>query len=66
MTSWQVKIFTDILLNIMSNFVPNEIKRIVPRDPPSINKPLKSYIKDMVTKKGTNPLKSYKRHGYKG
>ena len=23
--SWQVKIFTDILLNIMSNFVPNEI-----------------------------------------
>ena len=25
--NWQVKTFTDILLNIMSNFIPNEIKR---------------------------------------
>ena len=25
---WQVKTFTDILLNIMSNFVPNETKKI--------------------------------------
>ena len=28
-------------MNIMTNFIPNEIKRIVPRDPPWITKPLK-------------------------
>ena len=50
--NWQVKIFTDILLNIMSNFVP--------RDPPWINKPLKS----MLNRKN-RLYKSYKRHGYK-
>ena len=44
----------------MSNFVPNEIKRFVPRDPPWINKPLKS----MLNRK-TRLYKSYKRHGYK-
>ena len=58
--NWQVKIFTDILLNIMSNFVPNETKRYVPRDPPWINKPLKS----MLNRKN-RLYKCYKRHGYK-
>ena len=43
-SNWQVKVFTDILLNIMSNFVPNETKRFVPRDPPWINKPLKRML----------------------
>ena len=52
--NWQVKTFTDVLLNIMSNFVPNETKRLVPRDPSWINKPLKSML-----------YKSYKRHGYR-
>ena len=28
--SWQVQIFTKIFMNIMTNFIPNEIKRIVP------------------------------------
>ena len=37
--NWQVKTFTKIFLNIMSNFIPSEIKRIVPRDPPWIKKP---------------------------
>ena len=32
--NWQVKAFTDIFLNIMSNFIPNETKRFVSRDPP--------------------------------
>ena len=32
--NWQVKCFTNVLLNIMSNFVPNEVKHIIPRDPP--------------------------------
>ena len=32
--NWQVKTFTDIFLNIMSNCIPNG-KRFIPRDPPS-------------------------------
>ena len=58
--NWQVKTFTDILLNIMSNFVPNETKRFVPRDPPWINKPLKRMLnrENML-------YKSYKRYGYR-
>ena len=61
--NWQVKTFTKIFLNIMSNFIPSEIKRIVPRDPPWITKPLKSMLnrkigslkttKDMVTNQKT-------------
>ena len=31
----------------MANFIPNEIKRIVPRDPPWITKPLKTMLKEM-------------------
>ena len=58
--NWQVKTFTDIVLNIMSNFVPNETKRFVPRDPPWITKPLKN----MLNRKN-RLYKSYKRHGYK-
>ena len=34
--NWQVKTFTKLFMNIMTNFIPNEIKRIVPRDPPWI------------------------------
>ena len=48
------------MLNIISNFVPNETKRFVPRDPPWINKPLKR----MLNRK--NRLnKNYRRHGYR-
>ena len=32
--NWQVTTFTDILLNIMTNFIPNENKIFLPRDPP--------------------------------
>ena len=47
-------------MNIMTNFIPNEIKRIVPRDPPWITKLLKT----MFNRK--NRLsKNYKRLGYK-
>ena len=31
----------------MANFIPNEIKKIVPRDPPWITKPLKTMLKEM-------------------
>ena len=43
-SNWQVKTFTDALLNIMSNFIPNEIKRFVPRDPPWITKSLNTML----------------------
>ena len=58
--NWQVKTFTDILLNIISNFIPNEIKRFVPRDPPWVTKALKT----MLDRKNRF-FRSYKRHGYK-
>ena len=58
--NWQVKTFTDIFLNIMRNFIPNEIKRIVPRNPPWINKQLKTLLN-----KKNRLFKNYKRHGYK-
>ena len=58
--NWQVKTFTDIFLNIMSNFIPNEIKKIVPRDPPWITKPLKTLLN-----RKNRLFKNYKRHGYR-
>ena len=59
-TNWQVKTFTDIFLNIMTNFIPNDTKRIVPRDPPWINKPIKTLLN-----KKNRVFKNYKKHGYK-
>jgi len=44
----------------MSNFIPNEIKRLVPRDPPWINKQLKTMLK-----RKNRLFKNYKKHGYK-
>ena len=44
----------------MSNFVPNEIKRFVPRNPPWITEQLKT----MLNMKN-RLLNKYKRHGYK-
>ena len=58
--NWQVKTFTDIFLNIMSNFIPNEIKRFVPRDPPWITKPIKTLLN-----RKNRFFKNYKKHGYK-
>ena len=39
--NWQVKSFNEIILNIMSNFIPNKLITITPRDPPWIDKNLK-------------------------
>ena len=58
--NWQVKTFTDIFLNIMSTFIPNEIKKCSPRDPPWIT----SHLKTLLNKKN-RLYKNYKRHGYK-
>ena len=58
--NWQVKTFTEIFLNIMSNYIPNETKIFVPRDPLWITKP----IKTMLNRKN-RLFKNYKKHRYK-
>ena len=58
--NWQVKTFTDIILNIMPNFDPHETKTIIPRDSPWITRQLKT----MLNRKN-RLYKNYKRHGYK-
>ena len=58
--NWQVKTFTDIFLNIMSNCIPNETKRFIPRDPPWITKSLKT----MLNRKN-RLFKNYNKHRYK-
>ena len=44
----------------MSNFIPNETKRFVPRDPPWITKPLKTLLN-----RKNRLFKIYKKHRYK-
>ena len=56
----QVRTFTKLFLNIMSNFISNETTRIISRDPPWLTKPLKT----MLNRKN-RLFKNYKRHGYK-
>ena len=58
--NWQVKTFTEIFLNIMSNYIPNKTKRFVPCDLPWITKP----IKTMLNRKN-GLFKNYKKHRYK-
>ena len=43
--NWQVKTFHEVFMNVISNFVPNEIRKITPRDPPWISKPLKTLLR---------------------
>ena len=62
--NWQVKTFTDIFLNIMSTFIPNEIKKCSPRDPPRDPPWITSHLKTLLNKKN-RLYKNYKRHGYK-
>ena len=58
-TNWEVKTFTDIFLN-MTNFITNGTKRIVPRDPPWLTKPIKTLLN-----KKNRLFKITKKHGYK-
>ena len=57
--NWQVQSFTEIILNIMSNFIANRIIQVVPISPPWINKTLKNNLKRI------DSFKKYKKHGYK-
>ena len=58
--NWQLKTFTDTVLNIMANFVPHETKNIIPRNSPWITKQLKT----MLNRKN-RLFRNYKRHGYR-
>ena len=58
--NWQVKMFHGTFLNIMSNFIPNDVKKCVPRDPPWISRSLKTLLK-----KKNRLFDHYKKHGYK-
>ena len=58
--NWQINLFNETFLNVMLNFIPNEIKNCVPRDPPWINNSLKTLLK-----KKNRLYAHYKKHGYK-
>ena len=64
-TEEKASIFTKTILNIMSNFIPNEKVTIDDRDPPWINNKVKSLIKNEneYFKNGVKPNNSKsKRH----
>ena len=42
--NWQAKTFTEILLNIVTNFIPNETITVKPRNPPWITEPRKTML----------------------
>ena len=56
----QVSILNQTILNIMSNFVPNEVKTFRPREPEWMN----NNIKNLLRKK-SKVFKRYKKNGYK-
>ncbi len=58
--NWQVKTFQEIFLNIMSNFIPNKMKKFFPRDSPWISRELKTLLR-----KKDRLYRNYKRHGFR-
>ena len=58
--NWQVTTFNSILLNILSNYIPNKVVKIDPKDPPWITHDLKKMIK-----RQQRMYKNFKRHGYR-
>ena len=55
--NWQAMSFTEILLNIISNFIPNELIRVKPRETTWI----KQTRKNMLNKQS----RLFEKHGYK-
>ena len=55
--NWQAETFTEILLNIKTNFIPNETITVKPRNPPWITKPIKTMLN-----KQSRLLKKFKKH----
>ena len=58
--NWQVNSFTEIILNIMSNFILNKIIKVVPKDHLWINQRLKNKLN-----KQKRLFRNYKRNGFK-
>ena len=58
--SWQIALFNKTLLNIMSNFIPNEYTKVQPKDPPWINNTLRRMIK-----RQNRQYKNFVNHGCK-
>ena len=58
--NWQAKTFTEIILNIMTNFIPNETIIVKPRNPPWITKPIKTMLN-----KQSRLFKNFKKRGYR-
>ena len=56
--NWQAK--TEILLNIMTNFIQKETIAVKPGNPPWITKPIKTMLN-----KQSRLFKNFKKHGYK-
>ena len=56
--NWQVKTFHETFLDIISNFIPNDVKNFTPRDSPWISHPLKTLLR-----KKDRLYRNYKRHG---
>ena len=56
----QFEILNQCVLNIMTNFVPNEVKTICPREPEWINRNVKNLLR-----KQNKIYKKYKKNGYK-
>ena len=56
----QVELLNQCVLNIMSNFVPNEVKTICPREPEWLNRNVKNLLR-----KQNKKFKKYKKNGYK-
>ena len=56
----QVGLFNKCILNIMSNFVPNETKAVCPQEPRWINRNIKNLLRHQ-----NKIYKRYKKNGYK-
>ena len=56
----QVDLLNKSILNIMSNFVPNEVKTVCPREPEWLNRNIKRLLRNQ-----NKIYKRYKRNGYK-
>ena len=57
----QVSFFTDTLMNIFSNFIPHELKRVKPRDPPWFCNRVKA-----AYKRYNRFYRKYKQRGFPG
>ena len=56
----QVNILNQTILNIMSNFIPNEVKTFCSREPEWLNSDIKNLLR-----KQNKVFKRFKRNGYK-